>query len=174
MSTTLTVGGVTITIAEHTIKPEPTPPGAFHAGTYHEWTKEQVISRLQEREAAVVKSQNDHAELLKALNVGTQASALAAIERVRSILREADLPSKRRSRAMNARTELERSVLRLLRARCREARTGAVGARVVVEVYCPRAGKREVRSRTWWDVEVRGWEADSPDFLSDLKPGSRR
>jgi hypothetical protein len=71
---------------------------------------------------------------------------------------------------MQTRNETEEQVLSLLRSRARDVRDNAKPVRLVVEIYPPRKGSKFRRTRVWWDENVRGWEAASPDFLSDLKP----
>ena len=63
-ATKLTVGDVTITV-EHTPQPTVTPPGAFPAHTYTEWSKDLVIGRLQQQEAENVKLANRCDELAR-------------------------------------------------------------------------------------------------------------
>jgi hypothetical protein len=58
---------------------------------------------------------------------------------------------------VKARTELERMVLHMLRARKRRAIRLKDATRLVIEVYPPREGRRSARTRMWWDHNVKGW-----------------
>jgi hypothetical protein len=91
--TKLIVGNVTITI-ETASQPIAAPAGALSAYMYTEWTKDQVIGRLQQQEAENIKLANRCDEIARArdvmsngwsalltkLGVPTQRDAIEAIE----------------------------------------------------------------------------------------------